>query len=38
MKDGAMHLFCKVERAVDLKTEMILSARVCHAGAGDTQR
>jgi transposase len=37
MKDGTTHLAYKAEHAVDLKTEMILSAEIYHANTGDTQ-
>ncbi len=37
MKDGTTHLAYKAEHAVDLKTEMIISAEVYHANHGDTQ-
>ena len=37
MKDGTTHLAYKAEQAVDLKTETILSARLCHATPGNTQ-
>jgi transposase len=36
MKDGTTHLAYKAEHTVDLKTEMILSAEIYHADAGDT--
>jgi len=36
MKDGTTHLAYKAEHAVDLKTEMIVSAEVYHANQGDT--
>jgi transposase len=36
MKDGTTHLAYKAEHAVDLKTEMILSAEVYYADEGDT--
>jgi len=36
MKDGTTHLAYKAEHAVDLKTEMILSAEIYHANTGDT--
>jgi transposase len=37
MKDGTTHLAYKAEHALDLKTEMILSAEVYHADEGDSQ-
>jgi transposase len=37
MKDGTTHLAYKAEHAVDLKTEMIISAEIYHASRGDTQ-
>jgi len=36
MKDGTTHLAYKAEHAVDLKTEMIVSAEIYHANEGDT--
>ncbi len=36
MKDGTTHLAYKAEHAVDLKTEMILSAEIYYADEGDT--
>jgi hypothetical protein len=36
MKDGTTHLAYKAEHAVDLKTEMILSAEIYYANEGDT--
>lgn len=36
MKDGTTHLAYKAEHAVDLKTEMIISAEIYHADQGDT--
>jgi transposase len=36
MKDGTTHLAYKAEHAVDLKTEMIVSAEVYYADEGDT--
>lgn len=36
MKDGTTHLAFKAEHAVDLKTEMILSAEIYFADEGDT--
>ena len=38
MKDATTHLAYKAKQAVEMKTEMILSARVCKANAGDTQK
>jgi transposase len=38
MKDGTTHLDYKAEQAVEMKTEMILSARGCQANAGETQK
>jgi transposase len=37
MKDGTTHLAYKAEHALDLKTEMILSAEVYYADEGDSQ-
>jgi hypothetical protein len=37
MKDGTTHLAYKAEHALDLKTEMILSAEVYYANTGDSQ-
>src|SRR4029077_14771359 len=37
MKDGTTHLAYKAEHAVDLTTEMILSAEIYYADEGDSQ-
>lgn len=37
MKDGTTHLAYKAEHAVDLKTEMIVSAEIYYADEGDAQ-
>jgi transposase len=37
MKDGRTHLAYKAEHAVDLKSDLIVSAEIYHADQGDTQ-